>query len=171
MRTARTADRAAWVQRVQRTGLAPRDLPVRLESAGAAGILTSTWSQGWGMNKVFNARTQRAPTLDIACEDYGLVVRLAQHNQHPVLEVAADAEFLGEQPVSNVIAEIRGEQLPNEYVLLSAHFDSWDGGSCATDNGTGTITMMEAMRLLKLVYPHPAGPFWSGTGAARSRGW
>jgi Zn-dependent M28 family amino/carboxypeptidase len=40
-------------------------------------------------------------------------------------------------------------------VLLSAHFDSWDGASGATDNGTGTLVMMEAMRILKLVLPHP----------------
>ena len=33
--------------------------------------------------------------------------------------------------------------------MLSAHFDSWDGASGATDNGTGTITMLEAMRILK----------------------
>jgi Zn-dependent M28 family amino/carboxypeptidase len=40
-------------------------------------------------------------------------------------------------------------------VILSAHFDSWDGGSGATDNGTGTVTMMEAMRILKAAYPNP----------------
>jgi len=40
-------------------------------------------------------------------------------------------------------------------VVLSAHFDSWDGGSGATDNGTGTVIMMEAMRILKKVYPNP----------------
>jgi hypothetical protein len=39
--------------------------------------------------------------------------------------------------------------------MLSAHFDSWDGSQGATDNGTGTITMMEAMRILKQAYPHP----------------
>ena len=39
--------------------------------------------------------------------------------------------------------------------MLSAHFDSWDAGSGATDNGTGTIVMMEAMRILKQVLPNP----------------
>ena len=39
--------------------------------------------------------------------------------------------------------------------MLSAHFDSWDGSSGATDNGTGTIMMMEAMRILKQAYPKP----------------
>jgi carboxypeptidase Q len=39
--------------------------------------------------------------------------------------------------------------------MLSAHFDSWDGGSGATDNGTGTVTMLEALRILRTVYPNP----------------
>ena len=50
--------------------------------------------------------------------------------------------------------------------MLSAHLDSWDAGSGATDNGTGTITMLEAMRILKTVYPHPKRTIlvghWSG---------
>ncbi len=39
--------------------------------------------------------------------------------------------------------------------MLSAHFDSWDGATGATDNGTGTLVMMEAMRILKTTYPNP----------------
>ena len=55
----------------------------------------------------------------------------------------------------NVVAELKGTQLPNEYVLLSAHLDSWHGATGATDNGTGTLTMLEAMRILKNTYPNP----------------
>ena len=40
-------------------------------------------------------------------------------------------------------------------MILSAHFDSWDGATGATDNGTGTIVMMETMRILKAIYPNP----------------
>jgi len=40
-------------------------------------------------------------------------------------------------------------------VILSAHFDSWDGGQGSTDNGTGTLVMLEAMRILKKAYPNP----------------
>jgi hypothetical protein len=58
-------------------------------------------------------------------------------------------------PAYNTIAEIRGRNRPNEYVMLSAHFDSWDGATGATDNGTGTVVMMEAMRILRQVYPNP----------------
>jgi len=71
------------------------------------------------------------------------------------MRLDADAEFLGEQPIFNVIGEIKGSEKPNEYVVLSAHFDSFDSASGATDNGTGTITMMEAMRIIKAAYPNP----------------
>src|SRR5687768_17907503 len=39
--------------------------------------------------------------------------------------------------------------------MLSAHFDSWNKSSGATDNATGTVTMLEAMRILKQAYPRP----------------
>src|SRR5438477_10936466 len=71
---------------------------------------------------------------------------------------------------------MKGTQLANEYVMRSARFDSWAGGSGATDNGTGTITMLEAMRILKLVYPNPRRTIlvghWSGEeqGLNGSRG-
>jgi hypothetical protein len=166
MSTAREAARSAWQQRLRATGLNIGDLRLRLEEAGAAGILHSRWSNDYGVNKVFSTNTRRIPSVDLSCEDYGLIVRLAQNNQGPRLRVTAESEFTTEAPTFNTIAEIRGTQLPNEYVLLSAHFDSWDGSSGATDNGTGTITMMEAMRILKLAYPNPRRTIlvghWSG---------
>jgi hypothetical protein len=126
-----------------------------IERAGAAGIVTSRWSNGWGANKIFSSYTARVPSIHLSCEDYGLVHRLASNDQGPVLRVDAESEFLGDVPVYNVVAEIRGTELPDEYVVLNAHFDSWDGASGATDNGTGSIMMMEAMRIVKEVYPQP----------------
>src|SRR5206468_4017441 len=128
-RARRAAAQQAWLQRLQRTGYwgtgvaAAAGLSRRLEAAGAAGIIGSLWSQGWGVQKIFTAYTDRAPVLDIACEDYGLLYRLAENKQGPVIEVTAESQALGEVPVFNVIGEIKGSQLPNEYVMLSAHFD------------------------------------------------
>lgn len=166
MREDRKASSDAWRARLGRLGVSGRDLVAALENAGAAGILTSRWSNGWGVNKVFGASSEKVPSLDVSCEDYGLLFRLAENGQGPVLRIEADAEFQGEVPVFNTIAEIRGTEKPDEYVVLSAHFDSWDAGSGATDNGTGTVTMMEAMRILKQVYPNPKRTIlvghWSG---------
>jgi hypothetical protein len=166
MKARRTRAQQAWQQRVQRTGYTGPALSRRLDAAGAAGVLSSNWSQGWGVNRIFGTQTERAPVVDVGCEDYGLLYRLAENNQGPVVELAAEAQALGEVPVFNVIAEIKGGELSNEYVMLSAHFDSWDGASGATDNGTGTLTMLEAMRLVRLVYPAPRRTIlvghWSG---------
>jgi carboxypeptidase Q len=185
MKARRTAAQQAWQTRQQHTGYwgtggvvaAATPLTRRLEAAGAVGIIGSFWSQGWGVQRVFAAFTDRAPVLDVACEDYGLLYRLAENKQAPVIEVTAESQALGEVPVFNVIGEMKGSALPDEYVMLSAHFDSWDGGSGATDNGTGTITMLEAMRILKLVYPSPRRTIlvghWSGEeqGLNGSRGY
>jgi Zn-dependent M28 family amino/carboxypeptidase len=116
--------------------------------------------------EVFETYNLTTPDIALDCEDYGLVARLVEGGDHPRLKLNLDAKLLGEQPVYNVIAELKGKQLPNEYVMLSAHFDSWDGSSGATDNGTGTLTMLEAMRILKQVYPNPRRTIlvghWSG---------
>jgi len=162
MKAQRTEAMAAWNRRLQATGSTARDLPRRLEEAGAVGVLTNLWSQGWGVDKVFQARTERVPTLDLSCEDYGLVFRMAKNNQAPVVRVDAASRFTGDVPASNVLAEIRGRQKPNEYVMMSAHFDSWDAASGATDNATGTVVMMEAMRILRQAYPNPKRTILSG---------
>jgi Zn-dependent M28 family amino/carboxypeptidase len=54
--------------------------------------------------------------------------------------------------------------------MMSAHFDSWDAGQGATDNGTGTLTMMEAMRILKLVYPNPKRTILVGHWGSEEQG-
>jgi hypothetical protein len=131
------------------------ELGLRLEEGGVAGVVTSRPKNGWGTIEIFSTYNRKAPAIALSCEDYGLLFRLTENNQGPKLRLNLDAQFLGDQPVFNTIATIRGSEKPDEYVLLSAHFDSWDGSSGATDNGTGTITMLEAMRILSLAYPHP----------------
>ncbi len=166
-----------WAERVQRTGLRGDALAVALTDAGALGVVTSLWSRGWGVDKIFGTRATKAPVVDVSCEDYGLLFRLAERKQSPVVRLEAQSEALGEQPVFNTIAEIRGVEKPDEYVMMSAHFDSWDGASGATDNGTGTITMLEAARLLSIAYPRPKRTIiighWSGEeqGLNGSRAW
>jgi carboxypeptidase Q len=171
MDSLRARVRREWSGRdVRGTGyslaLGTGELGLRLEQAGVAGIISSRPKDGWGTIEVFETYDKTAPAVALSCEDYGLVYRLTDDNQHPLLRLNLDAELLGERPVYNTVAMIRGASLPDEYVVLSAHFDSWDGSSGATDNGTGTLTMMEALRILKDAYPQPKRTIvvghWSG---------
>jgi carboxypeptidase Q len=171
MQTERKDAFDAWYPgRIRKSGLRGPALVQRIADAGALGIVTSLvpppGPQGWGTYKISTTIAEKIPEVGLGCEDYGLVFRLAENNQGPILRVNADAEFTGEVPVSNVIAELRGKEKPNEYVVLSGHFDSWDPASGATDNGSATVMMIEAMRILKAVYPNPKrtilAAHWSG---------
>ncbi len=170
MKKERSEQTAAWRNRISKTGFNTRTLPQQLEDAGAAGIIGSNWSAGFGVNKIFGAYTNKIPTVDIALEDYGLLYRLAESGHLPRLTIRTDSKDLGVVPVFNTIAEIRGSEKPDEYVILSAHFDSWDGASGATDNGTGTLTMMEAMRILKKIYPNPKRTILVGHWGSEEQG-
>ncbi|MBC7745584.1 MAG: M20/M25/M40 family metallo-hydrolase, partial [Flavobacterium sp.] len=170
MKAERTAQSAAWRQRISNTGYNTKTLALALEDAGAAGIVSSYWSAGFGVNKIFGAYTKKIPTIDISLEDYGLLYRLTESGKRPEINVTADSKELGVVPTFNTLAEIRGTEKPEEYVILSAHFDSWDGASGATDNGTGTITMMEAMRILKKIYPNPKRTILVGHWGSEEQG-
>ena len=169
MALARQQAEQAWNASLGATGSTDRrrrDLHTALEDAGAAGIVTSQWPGSYGTTRVFDAYNRETPTFELGCEDYSLVHRLAKEGRNPILRVTAEAENRGEVPVYNVVATMPGTELPDEYVMLSAHFDSWEGGSGATDNGSGSLLMMEAMRILKEVYPNPKRTIvvglWSG---------
>ncbi len=160
----------AWNSRLRKAGYSSRTLPVALEKAGAAGILTNNWSKALGADKIFGAYTKNIPTVDIALEDYGLVYRLVENGSPVKMNIKADSRETGMQPTFNTVAEIKGTEKPNEYVMLSAHFDSWDGATGATDNGTGTLVMMEAMRLLKKYYPNPKRTILVGHWGSEEQG-
>ena len=148
-RTERAAAKTEFADRFAHAGMGLDQLASVLDEGGAAGIFTSEWPDAWGSSRMHGpSLTRRAPHLALSCEHYGLLWRLAERGQGPMVRVDARAEFLGEVPVANLIGTIRGSELPDEYVILSAHFDSWGGASGATDNGAGTVVMMEAMRIL-----------------------
>ena len=146
---------SSWRRRLARLRVQPSELELLLARSGAAGVVTSDWTGGWGTQRVHDALGIPLPVLDVTCEDYGLLHRLAARGQGPVIRVDAQAEFTGAAPAMNTVATIPGRALRSEYVVLSAHFDSWDAASGATDNGTGALVMMEAARILQAVYPNP----------------
>ncbi|MBT8178886.1 MAG: M20/M25/M40 family metallo-hydrolase [Eudoraea sp.] len=170
MKNSRQEQMQAWRQNIRNTGYTSRNINQALEKAGAAGILQSRWSSAFGANKVFSANTKNIPVIDLSLEDYGMLYRMAKNGDDPRLKIVAESKELGRVPTFNTIATIPGKELPNEYIVLSAHFDSWDGGTGATDNGTGTITMMEAARILKKVYPNPKRTIIVGLWGSEEQG-
>ena len=90
------------------------------------------------------------PVIAITAEHYNRIGRLLERKV-PVkveFEVRADISDRDVEP-SNIVAEIPGGSKADELVMVGAHFDSWIGGTGATDNASGSAVALEAMRILK----------------------
>jgi carboxypeptidase Q len=88
------------------------------------------------------------PTAFITGEGYRMLFRMQKHSNVEV-EIEMTNSF-SDKPVDvyNTVAEIRGSEKPDEVVILGAHLDSWDLGTGSTDNGTGSMAVLEAARTL-----------------------
>jgi carboxypeptidase Q len=83
-------------------------------------------------------------------EDYLQIWRLLDAGTPVQMELNVQGSFSGKPvEVYNTVAEIRGAEKPDEVVILGAHLDSWDLGTGATDNGTGSMAVLEAARALQ----------------------
>jgi hypothetical protein len=126
------------------------DLPYVLKSAGALGTLIDG-SKQFGLMTMSGSPTRVAPlpSMVISHEDYALLARLIQSGVSPRVEGRV-ANRLGKTPVQqwNTVAELKGSERPGEVVILGAHLDSWDLGTGVTDNGTGSMVVLEAARAL-----------------------
>lgn len=107
--------------------------------------------------------------IGISMPDYDYINSRLADGRDVTIEVNLDHKLIeGPIPLYNVIAEIPGTDLADEIVIISAHFDSWNGpGSMGTtDNGTGSAVMLEAARILKAVNAQPRRTIrmilWSG---------
>lgn len=71
--------------------------------------------------------------------------------KNPALEffMRTWCRFLPDNKSYNVIAEIRGNELPDEIIMVSGHIDSWDTGEGAHDDGAGCVHSMETLRLIR----------------------
>src|SRR5215470_216710 len=88
------------------------------------------------------------PNAFITGEGYRMIFRMLKHG--PVeLEIEMTNSF-SDKPVEvyNTVADLAGSEKPDEMVLLGAHLDSWDLGTGTTDNGTGSMVVLEAARTL-----------------------
>jgi carboxypeptidase Q len=133
-----------------------RKLPAFLREEGVAAIVQS--STNGDMGTVFGAsggdRAVKAPAtppgIVLAAEHYNRIARLLEHNIPVKLELEVKSTLSeGEANSFNIVGEIPGTgKHKDEIVMVGGHFDSWHGGTGATDNGAGSAVMMEVMRIL-----------------------
>ncbi len=85
----------------------------------------------------------------VAREDAGRVARLLASGQKLYADLSIPNTIGGPITAANVIAELRGSEKPDEFVILGAHLDSWDLGTGALDNGCNAALVVDALRAIK----------------------
>lgn len=143
-------------ERATREELTKKLNPFLVEEGVVATLRISNWDNG--ILRVTGGGSRKAgespgvPDLVVAAEHYNQLVRAVQRKETVRLRLNVDGGFTsdGNLPAANTLAELPGNgPKASEVVIIGAHMDSWHTGTGASDNGAGTVVMMEAMRILK----------------------
>ncbi|MBV9670725.1 MAG: M28 family peptidase, partial [Acidobacteriales bacterium] len=123
-------------------------------------VLSESYSGSGGTISAMSGGSQdpkrplAVPGVALMPEQYNRIARLLEHHIPVKLEFNIQNEFYNDQPDSfNIVGDIPGQgPQKNQVVMLGAHFDSWHGGTGATDNGAGSAVMMEVVRILEAIH-------------------
>ena len=93
------------------------------------------------------------PKFRVTEEQYNRIARLVDKKEKVQLRIDLEAA-VGDRDVNgnNIVGELPGNAKKDEIVMIGAHFDSWHGGTGATDNAAGSAVMMEVMRVLSTLH-------------------
>jgi carboxypeptidase Q len=118
--------------------------------AGVLGVIVPDRDKNNVINAhagLWSSKLLPIPAAQIGLEDAKLIQRDLERG--PVtMQLAIQNETSGEMTVNNVVAEIRGSERPDEWILIGAHLDSWDFGTGAQDNGSGAVSVLEVARAI-----------------------
>jgi carboxypeptidase Q len=97
----------------------------------------------------YDQQQPKIPVAAITIEGAEMLQRTYDRGDRITLRLKMEAKFLPDAESANVVAELKGSERPDEIVVLAGHYDSWDVGQGAHDDGGGCIAAWEAVRLLK----------------------
>jgi carboxypeptidase Q len=115
-----------------------------LRSVGLPGLRTPHTGQ-----LRYDDAAPKIPAAAIPVEDANRLARMVARGQKPRVRLKMEARYEPDARSANLVAEIRGREKPEEVVVVSGHFDSWDVGTGAMDDGGGSVAAWEAVRLVK----------------------
>lgn len=111
------------------------------------------------------------PELVISQEQYAQIYRNVERGIPVKIELNVKNTFFSDDlKAYNTLADLRGTDKADEYVMLGAHLDSWHLGTGAMDDAAGTVVMMEAMRILKTLGLEPRRTVRIGLWSAEEQG-
>ncbi len=91
----------------------------------------------------------KLPMVIVAREDGERIARVLASGRSVWADLSIPNVIGGPIRASNVIAEIKGSEKSDEFVILGAHLDSWELGTGALDNGCNAALVIDALRAIK----------------------
>ena len=95
-----------------------------------------------------DGQLEKMPQAVVAREDAERIARFLASGVPVRVHLDLPNRITGPTPSENVVAEIRGREKPDEFVVLGAHLDSWDLGTGALDNGCNAAMVIDAARTI-----------------------
>ncbi|MEM7165292.1 MAG: M20/M25/M40 family metallo-hydrolase [Planctomycetota bacterium] len=141
-----------------------------LNEAKPAGFIQSTrdkYIRTGGSPRIKWEKLPTIPRINLRRDQFDHIAELVDGDQAVTLQFDIRNHFRkGPVPYRNVIADLKGSELPDEYVIIGAHIDSWDGATGTVDNGLGCAVAIEAARILSEAGARPKRTIrfclWSG---------
>jgi carboxypeptidase Q len=121
----------------------------RAKASGAAAILWMSTREGtllYRHTNTLEGQIELLPQAILAREDALRLEQLLMRGQTVRVRLELPNHIGGPAEQENVIAELRGREKPDEWVLLGAHLDAWELGTGALDNGCNAAMVIEAAR-------------------------
>jgi hypothetical protein len=97
----------------------------------------------------------KIPAAALSPEDALLIQRLAGSGTPVRVHLIMNDRMEPDAQSHNVIGDLRGQDKPEEIVLVGGHLDTWDVGQGAQDDGSGVMAALESVLLIKKLGLHP----------------
>jgi len=142
---------ASWDDLFAEYARAPRiiALAVRAKAKAIAFIATREHGILYRHTNSDAGEIDALPQVVVAREDGERIARLLATGNPVWADLAIPNKIGGAIKSWNVVAELRGSEKPDEFVVLGAHLDSWELGTGALDNGCNSALVIDALRAIK----------------------
>src|SRR5712692_11511379 len=125
------------------------DRAVRAKALAIAFQSTRPYDLLYRHTNAIAGEIDRLPMVMVAREDAARMARLLASGQKLYADLSIPNHIGGPITAENVVAELRGSEKPDEFVVLGAHLDSWELGTGALDNGCNAALVIDAIRAIK----------------------
>lgn len=134
--------------------------PSRAAKYGAVAVLIRSMSHSTdnhphtGATR-YNDSFPKIPAAAVGLRDVEAIAQLNTQGKKLTAFYKSNAKMYDSAVGHNVIAELKGTEFPDEYIIIGGHLDAWDPAEGAHDDGAGVVQTIEVLRAFKALGYQP----------------